>query len=218
MSSSEEHEEHEERELAGVTLGLSALRELAPTRRFDPALPKPVTVPGLGPLLPEREELTLRVGHGIADIVLGESTVRDVLARYGVDCRCSCYGEGAVPGEEALARDDLRIWRISYAYDRDGEFRPGRAPNLARPRRYRVDAETRRVQTVELGVYQKQLRTAEGLGVYSRLADLLALYGPPDRSVPGDETDTHEYDRGLRVCVDRESEDVTAIELTRARV
>ena len=202
-------------DMAGVLIGLSALRAMTP--RPDPTLLKPATLPGLGALLPERAELTLQVGHGIAGIILGVSTVEDVLARYGADCSCSCIGAGAIPGDSARGREDLRVWRISYAYDLDGEHRPGRPRNHTRPRGYRVDSETRRVQVIEVGTYQKQLRTAEGLGAYSRLADLLELYGPPERATVGDERDTYEYDRGMRVGVDRESEEVIVIELYRPR-
>ncbi|MEZ4429601.1 MAG: hypothetical protein R3A51_18150 [Nannocystaceae bacterium] len=204
-------------DMAGVLINLTALRAIASEPTFDPALPKPATLPGVGPVLPARSELTLRVGHGIAAIVLHESTVEDVLAFYGTDCRCSSSGRDALPGDAALDRGDLPIWRISYAYDREGEYQPGRPENRTRPCDYFVDSVSRRIQTIKIGVYQKELRTAEGLGVYSRLADVLALYGPPDHSSPGDPIDTHVYDRGLTVCVDRESEDVISLELTRAR-
>ena len=64
-----------------------------------------------------------------------------------------------------------------------------------------IDSNTGLVKRMDVGVYQRGLFTREGLHRASTRAELIAMYGEPDRYEAGEPLATYEYKRGLEVWI-----------------
>lgn len=169
--------------------------------------PPPAVTQGPAPLV--------EVGRGLAGVVIGESTVADVLATFGADCICHCYDRGSIPGPEVAAAPDRypRIWEISYDYNERDEYTPSRRGNARRPSSFDIDDKSGRVTCIDIGVYQKALRTREGLSPSSTLADMRALYGDGFEMRSGKELDLYDYPAGIEVWVSRSGATVNSFKI-----
>lgn len=159
------------------------------------------------------------VGWGLAGAVVGESTVADVLAAFGSDCMCHCYDHDSIPGPEVAAdpRRYPRVWMISYDYDEDGRYFPSRPVNERRPSSVRIDTATGRVERLDFGVYQRAVRTREGLRQGGALASMLALYGDRYAMRAGDALDLYDYAIGVEVWVSRSEATINSFKIHAAR-
>ena len=106
-------------------------------------------------------------GQGLGGIVVGSSTVEEVLAAFGRDAKVEDF-EG-------------EIWCINYSYDEHGEYAPDREANKVRPDTIKVEFGV--AVRLEFGVYQSAL-AVEGLTSGSTKQEMLARFGTDYRHRP----------------------------------
>ena len=136
------------------TLGLAdTLRASRPAPAATPAAP--TTAPSVA------GDLEVTPGIGAAGIVIGRSTVEDVLRTWGNDCKVSKSSREAV----------TRIY-----YDADGDA--SRRANESRPREVMFDfLGTKLVSALDFATSQKKVVTRSGVRIGSKRAEVLAAFG-----------------------------------------
>ncbi len=149
------------------------------------------------------------VGRGIGGVEVGRSTAADVLGAFGDDCTCYSYEGGDIPGPRLSRSPELaesaQVWKISYDYDEEGVYCPDRRRNRRRPAAVMIDTKRARVQAIELGVYQSEITTAEGLRQGSTVDEVIAAYGEDYELDPGEPLDKYWYAAGIELWVNHES-------------
>jgi hypothetical protein len=146
-----------------------------------------------------RPSILVEPGKGIKGIVVGQSSPDDVLRVFGRDALVSKHKDG-------------EVFQISYAYDANGQYDPGRAANHTRPSK--MEAKRGRITRISVGVYQEDLHTTGGLFSGSTKAEMIATFGEPDAIVPGSAIDSYIYRRrGIELWVDREREEINSFHI-----
>ncbi|MCB9753002.1 MAG: serine/threonine protein kinase [Myxococcales bacterium] len=181
-----------------------------PVERALAPADQPAATRTLPPALPPDPDNCVVLGRGLRGVDFGRSTYRDALEIFGADCTVHTYDRDSISGEEALAAKGARIWEISYARDAKGEWTPDRPGNERRPSAVQINSDTGLVTRLDIGVYQRALYTREGLHRASTRAEMIALYGEPDRFEDGDPLSTYEYARGLEVWISKEHDAVNS--------
>ncbi|MEZ4380404.1 MAG: serine/threonine-protein kinase [Nannocystaceae bacterium] len=189
--------------------------QLGPGGSPRAALPGPRRARSLARRLRPSAPLVVEVGVGLEGVTIGASTVPEVLEIFGDDCTCYAYDAGDLSGPEVRARPQLatkaRIWKISYDYDAAGDYTPSRPANRRRPSAVHIDPKRGVVKQLDLGVYQSEIVSAEGLAQSSALADVERLYGDGYVLEGGGTLDKYRYAAlGLEVWVNRETKIVNS--------
>jgi hypothetical protein len=150
----------------------------------------------------EGDPCEIVIGRGLAAIVIGESTVEDVLRRFGADAQVERY-------------DDGTIWQIDYDSDEHDKYRPDRRANRTRPST--IDIKKGKVKKLSFGVYQSELRTREGICSGTSRAEVVRLLGEPTRRESpreGSPLEKLKYaDRGIEIWIDVKNETVNSFEV-----
>lgn len=149
------------------------------------------------------QDVEVTPGLGFSDIRVGQSTPRDVLAVFGDDAKVSRYSSG-------------EIFAISYDYDETGEYEPGRRRNWARPAGFDFKREV--LREIDVGVYQRRLRTPGGLNTQtSTLDDALREFGDRYEFERGDPLDSYRWiSHGIEVWISRETRKVNSFKIIAA--
>jgi hypothetical protein len=122
---------------------------------------------GSGPIIVRQDQLpkdrVLVPGKGIGGIVVGKSTVKDVLRTYGRDCY------------KRRSRDG-KIYELDYTTDEQDEYRHG-GP-LARIRPFGFSFDDGIVTRIDIGLDQKDLETSGNIKAGSSVDLAKLVFGP----------------------------------------
>jgi hypothetical protein len=141
------------------------------------------------------DPMTAVPGVGINGVVVGRSTVDDVLQIYGRDAQINRYDSG-------------EVFSIDYDYNGEGEYVPSRPANLNRPGTF--DIENGKVKRIHIGVYQKNLRTPGGCKSSDKVDCLIKEMGTPTSMKTG-RTLSKYFFKGFEVWWDPESQEINSM-------
>lgn len=143
-------------------------------------------------------------GVGVGSAVVGRSTAEEVLAWFGSDCKVSRYDPSG------------DIFDIDYDYASDNDYAPGRPVQTSRPAGFAFEFGL--LKAIEVGVYQSELVSPEGLRIGSTRADVLALLGQPSAVLVEAAGDTLRFVHlGVQLDVARDDDTVVGMKIFRPR-
>lgn len=137
------------------------------------------------------QDLEIVPGVGFGELRLGQSTAEEALATLGDDAKLNRHPDG-------------ELYQINYAYS-DGEtYDPARRRNWSRPDQLSFKRGV--LVELEVGVYNRQLRTPGGLNTQrSTLADAEREFGERYELTHGEKLDQYRWPRrGVEVWVSPE--------------
>lgn len=162
------------------------------------------------PPTPSSDPNVIVPGWGIGAAVVGRSTAREILEAFGGDAKVSRYDGPAGAGE-----GEGEIFSISYDYENQEDYNPGRPAQRTRPSEFAFEFGL--LHSIEAGAYQTKLVTAEGVRLGMPRQEVLAAL-PSPIVIRGDDFDTLRWlDRGLQVDVDHDDDQVMGMVVFRAR-
>lgn len=152
---------------------------------------------------PARPDRRLIVpGRGVGHAVVGRSTAEEVLEHFGHDCKVSHY-----PSRE--------VFQISYDYENDDDYAASRPAQAARPSAFAFEFGL--LQSIVIGVFQKELATAEGVRIGMPRRAVVGRLGEPSRLVAEKAFDVLRYvELGIQLEISREDDSLTRMVIFRA--